>query len=302
MGAVMKYVYPKLSRFDALLFRFGGAGLGNLLFTYGRALQYAKENNCIMIWPTWPSIKIGPYLRHERDKRSYVNLFVNKQHYIHGIKKAAILLANRKIKEEDSEKSTQQSGIVVFEKFIGSFKSIKDSAELIRNDLEENLRNKHVLNFNPQGTIAIHVRLGDFSKATVEELKGGKHDRRLPIEWYCDMLAQIRTVVSHQVKACVYSDGTDAELSSLLSMPNVERKTFGNAINDIIALSRAPLLIASGSSFSMWARYLGRHNTICYVNQMKERILGDGEAAFEIEVENEIPAQYHGAISRCLKD
>ena len=40
----MKYVYPKLSPRDLFIFRLGGAGLGNLLFTYGRALAYQCDD------------------------------------------------------------------------------------------------------------------------------------------------------------------------------------------------------------------------------------------------------------------
>lgn len=147
----------------------------------------------------------------------------------------------------------------------------------------------------------LHVRLGDFGKATEAELKAGKHDSRLPITWYCEMLKQVRALCGKTVPACVFSDGTDEELAPLLSMENVQRKTFGNAIADIIALSKAPLFIASGSSFSMWARYLGRQNTICYTNQIKEKILTESDAAFEIEVEDTIPEKYADAIRACLQ-
>lgn len=54
----MNYVYPKLSEKDLGFIRLGGAGLGNLLFTYARALVYARDHGCQMIWPTWPSVKL----------------------------------------------------------------------------------------------------------------------------------------------------------------------------------------------------------------------------------------------------
>lgn len=68
----MYYIYPKLSEKDCMLFRLGGAGLGNILFTYARAVIYVqKHENAEMIWPTWFSFKLGPILRHESDKRFY---------------------------------------------------------------------------------------------------------------------------------------------------------------------------------------------------------------------------------------
>ena len=67
-------------------------------------------------------------------------------------------------------------------------------------------------------------------------------------------------------------------------MDCVERKTFGNSIGDIIGLSKAPLMIASGSSFSLWARYIGECNSISYPNQIKDRVVTDQRNKFEIEV------------------
>ncbi len=296
----MKYVYPKLSSNDLLVIRLGGAGLGNLLFTYGRALDYAKKNNCRVIWPTWPSFKIGPYLRREKDKRHYIGLFRKPPYMVGGLLKAWVLLTKKKITEENAAQCPE-NGIVVFEKFIGSFDSIREAYADIREVLSASIRDKAVLEFDPRGAVLLHVRLGDFGKATEQELKAGKHDSRLPITWYCEMLRQIRNICGNTVPAYVFSDGTDEELAPLLSMNNVQRKTFGNAIADIIALSKAPLLIASGSSFSMWARYLGRQNTICYTNQIKEEILTESDTAFEIEVENVIPPEYEARICDCLR-
>lgn len=296
----MKYVYPKLSPRDLFVFRLGGAGLGNLLFTYGRALAYAKQHDAQMIWPTWPSIKIGPWLRRERDKRTYIGLFSNRDHDVAGIQKAWLLLTHNQVPEGTA--AVKDGEIVVFEKFIGSFTPIREDHQLIREHLLTNLKDNTVLRFDFSDAVAIHVRLGDFKKAQVQELKNGVHDTRLPIDWYCRMLEQIRIAAGRNVKAYLFSDGSDEELQKLLTMPNTERITFGNAMNDIVGLSQAPLLIASGSSFSMWARYLGRHSTICYPNQIKEHILTERDDSFEIEAEDTIPNLYMEKISKLFRD
>ena len=296
----MKYVYPKLSSKDLFVIRLGGSGLGNLLFAYGRALDYAKKHNCRVIWPTWPSLKIGPYLRREKDKRHYIGLFRNQSGAIGGLRKAWLLLTHKKVDESIADQCPE-NGIVVFEKFIGSFEPIRESHKELRESLYANLCDKTVLSFDASGCVLLHVRLGDFGKASEAELKAGKHDSRLPITWYCKMLEQVRAICGKAVQAYVFSDGTDEELAPLLAMEAVQRKTFGNAIADIIALSKAPLFIASGSSFSMWARYLGRQNTICYTNQIKEKILTESDATFEIEVEDSIPGEYKKRIFDCLQ-
>ena len=92
------YIYPKLSEPDMNLFRLGGAGLGNILFTYARAVVYAAKNERIkIIWPTWPSIKLGPILRNEKDKRFYADLFKNNSGYISGLKKIVLRMTKKKM-------------------------------------------------------------------------------------------------------------------------------------------------------------------------------------------------------------
>lgn len=110
----MYYIYPKLSEKDCMLFRLGGAGLGNILFTYARAVIYVqKHENAEMIWPTWFSFKLGPILRHESDKRFYNDLFVNHSGYIGGFKKANILITKKHIKEQDMSKKQDLDGCVI---------------------------------------------------------------------------------------------------------------------------------------------------------------------------------------------
>jgi hypothetical protein len=99
------------------------------------------------------------------------------------------------------------------------------------------------------------------------------------------MIEEVRAAAGKNLKAYIFSDGRDEELAPVLALPNVERITFGTSIGDIIGLSRTDLFIASGSSFSMWARYLGRMSCICYPNQIKQHILTPEEDAFEYETE-----------------
>jgi hypothetical protein len=75
----MIYCYPKT----------GTSGLGNKLFPWARAVVFLEENKGKMIAPDWENyIKIGPYLRFEKDKRHYFNVFNNKG-YISGFKKTS---------------------------------------------------------------------------------------------------------------------------------------------------------------------------------------------------------------------
>jgi len=74
------YGYPVLMK----------AGLGNMLFPWADCYLWCKDHNAQMIAPFWAKLRIGPYLRREKDKRSYQRLF-NTQDQISGFKRLFLL-------------------------------------------------------------------------------------------------------------------------------------------------------------------------------------------------------------------
>ena len=73
-----KYIYPDLAgnpRLDFGWFCLGGPGLANCMFVASRAYSLSKRLEVPMFQPSWAKFSIGPYLRHEADKRHYFNLF-----------------------------------------------------------------------------------------------------------------------------------------------------------------------------------------------------------------------------------
>lgn len=69
------YYYPQLSNRDYGWFRIGGPGLANCLFFAANAYVQSRKHDGLFIEPTWRKFSIGPWLRHERDKRVYNRLF-----------------------------------------------------------------------------------------------------------------------------------------------------------------------------------------------------------------------------------
>ncbi len=299
----MKYVYPKLSARDWMIFRVGGSGLGNIMFTYARALAYAEKNGCKLIWPTWPSFILGPLLRGEKDKRFYTKLFRNKSGHISGSEKIKLLRRCEKISEKEALAGADCEGkIIVFSGMDDCFLPVLEDSKLIYEDIKRNLhpRNKKALEFDGSKSIGMHVRLGDFTRSTWEEVKAGKHNSSIPIEWYVQMANELRKITGESTKIYIFSDGTDKELKPLLELENTERISFGTAIGDILGLSKVDMFVASGSSFSMWARYLGRKTTIMLPGQEKQKILLDSEENKEISALEHIPEQYYDIIKKCL--
>ena len=242
------YVFPKFSQGDNLGIRLGGPGLGNLFFPFARAVIYSHENNIPMINPTWPNIKIGPILRNERDKRFYLNLF--KSAGIKGPQKYYLLNTIGKIQESDeiSLNNIDRNSIIVFSGLRNYFQDIKPHYTLVKEKILSIVKTKYLQNIDADyDCIGIHLRLGDYSK-----------ERRNDLEWSLEVIRQMRKALG-QKRVLLFSDERESELGEILNkINNVEVGFFGNAISDLVAMSRCRYLIASDSTFSAWAAYLGR--------------------------------------------
>jgi len=95
----------------------------------------------------------------------------------------------------------------------------------------------------------------------------------LPLEWYIGALKAVRTRAGRDVPAQVFSDGSDEELAGLLALPAVRRMDYGSGLGDMLGLSRSRLLIASGSTFSMWGSYLGQVPAIWHPQKLLQHVL-----------------------------
>jgi hypothetical protein len=243
------FIFPKFSFADEFGIRLGGAGLGNLLFAFSRAVIYSHKSNIPLINPTWPSLKVGPYLRFEKDKRSYTGLF--DPIGINGFKKYILLNSMKHLPESILENGISQEtgGIIYVSGLKNYFQDLKGYHNLIYETLISIIKNKHLRKIEsyPFNCVGIHLRLGDYPQHL-----------RLSNEWCIQKISQIRKFVGQDIKVLIFTDGTRSEISEILALPNTERADFGSSISDIIALSRCKILIASDSTFSGWASYLGR--------------------------------------------
>jgi hypothetical protein len=122
--------------------------------------------------------------------------------------------------------------------------------------------------------IGIHVRFGDFASAPSDGQmrRSEQWNARLPIDWYIEALQAVRLAAGYLLEATVFSDGSAEELQPLLAIPGVVRSRAGSSIADLLAMSHSKILIASGSTFSMWASYLGRMPVLWYPGQLRQRL------------------------------
>jgi hypothetical protein len=281
-------VYPKLPR----------AGLGNMLLVWANAIVFAHINSFPVVAPNWGRIKIGPYIRNEKDKRSYGSYF-STQNYISKSKYLATRMFQQycpchnpslaPVEEFLTESQMLNPNIFIFDcipHWSDYFKGIKEHQFLVKERLFADIYPRllgSILN-NPAPEIALHVRMSDFKKIKQGEDFKKLGNARTPLDWFINVIIAIRAVTKSTVPAIVFSDGYDDELQELLSLPAVTRSPQASAINDILILSRSKILIASsGSTFSSWASYLGGCTTIWHPAHFHASVFSEstGQVKFE---------------------
>lgn len=256
-----RYFYPKLSDKDYGYFRVGGPGLANCMFFAAKAFVACSKANGSLISPTWSKFSIGPYIRHEKDKRAYISLFNDKG--ISGFKKLCAIIDSKLHPDKYS----------VYSDLGNYFGDLQEHQALVREYFESIVNPETIANVDDSlsDKIAIHVRLGDYLPHL-----------RIPIGWYVNVVKEILKKRPSQ-QFVLFSDGNDDELKDLLDIPNVNKKFFGNAFADMWAISKCKLLIASDSTFSAWGAFLGnvpivfnrRHFPAVYGKNGIECVLGD---------------------------
>jgi hypothetical protein len=270
------YAYPRLSKTDLLFVRIGGDGLGNLLFKWARCLAAAERHGWRMIWPTWPSFKPKNWRVNPYDHRTYADLFAPTARYVTGWRKPWCLARYRWIPEKQALADGAPPGSVVeFRGMEGKFALFREEHELVYGELLAIARPRHraALAEPDPAPIAIHVRRGDFVQQASQDDLWRIDNSLLPLEWYMAVLRAVRAAAGRAVPAALFSDGTDEELAPLLALPAVRRVDYGSSLGDMLGLSRSRLLIASGSTFSMWGSYLGQVPAIWHPGKLLQHVL-----------------------------
>jgi hypothetical protein len=257
-----------------------------------------------MLGPRWFQPRIGPYLRRERDKREYFRLFSNRR-YVGGLKREFILrTARRELVREDADPAAvaaRQTTVFIFGNALQSnerrqFHHVYGHGPRLRQELQAITRRRYQPQVLPVPHVALHVRLGDFGRASSREsLKQGASNARLPFEWYADMLLGMRRLLGEELPAVLYSDGADEELGSLLRLPALRRAPRQESVTDLLSIAQASLLIGSGSGFSLWGAFLGQVPRLCFPGQrIVPAVSPAGAIGLEPECDmaEQIPAEF----------
>lgn len=276
----------------------GKGGLGNKLFPWARAVIYKQLFGGEIIGPDWQNyLKIGPYLRGERDKRHYMNLFNNTGYQ----SRVYSSLFKKVVRESDFLKKDIKDFyldyVVEIKGFIGEgipsyFELIRNHSPVVHKELLKISNNKLLKPLKDYSDfIGVHIRLSDFievkDRLELKEKLNNSLNYRLPLSWYIAAIKEVRKLYGYNKKVLIFSDGSESQLKTLLDLRNVDLVRGNSALTDLLALSKSDIVVASGSTFSMWSVYLGQCNSIFFPNTMRGTLLSDDnlKTSFQLQWE-----------------
>ena len=278
----------------------GSYGLGQSLLAWARCRNWCNLHGIEMLAPNWLHVqhRIGPIRRRERDNRQYHRLF-RFDGYVTGLHRLFLLTTSKRIPAADTDLDQllrqRGKGLVLFKNLEDRneetyFPEIAGQGAEIRRNLLAITKPQYWPAPDLLPHIALHVRMGDFSTpATLDDLRRGAKNSRIPVEWYANILAGLRTRLG-PVPARLYSDGSDEALALLLQMPDVVRPPKQPSVTDLLSIGQSRLVISSGSGFSFWGAFLGDAPRICFPGQRFTNVL-KSEPGLDLEPECEDVAE-----------
>lgn len=243
------YFLPKLSRLDFGFFRLGGPGLGNLLFPIARAVVGSVKYRGAFINGTFPQLKIGPFLRREKDKRFYSREFVSSP-CKESIKRLNLFLGPT-ASEDEFALGEALSSVVVFTGLGEFFYPLTGFEDLLRSFFYENNRYQ-IANERKEG-IAVHVRLGDFAPVTARN--SGQANVQNSVDWYRGAISRARKIIGNKSRVILFSD--EPTKANILFPDLRIANESPNALSELLHMSQYDALVGSNSTFSLWASFLG---------------------------------------------
>jgi hypothetical protein len=240
----LPYHVIELSRPDFGLFRAPGPGLGNLLFPIGRAIVAQNAEGGTLVIPTMRQIKLGTYLRQEKDKRTYGNIFRQRTP-----KELRHWLMSRLI-----SRNADHTKVIKYAGLGRQFHDLKGNSDIIYDFLMDRAaKPTPKIDFD----IAMHVRLGDFAQ---ENRSATQQNTRLPLDWYQEALVEASHLLGmHTPRIIVYSDSDPKQIIRDIGLNSASPEPPNmTALNSMLLIAQAKLVIGSRSTFSLWGQYLGK--------------------------------------------
>jgi hypothetical protein len=261
-----------------------GAGLGNELIPWGKALLGAEELGLRPLHPAWALNPRGyrgefgtsrlDWIGHEGLRRIARREVITRDDvratgatdYREALE---ILASDRRLR--DAFVVEHASGMY------GGYLAIKAARGLLLRELvrprasAEALYSLETAAVRGRLTLGFHIRSGDFGRT--DEIRPGLFNVALPRAWYLSVAERFAAELDGEVQALVVTDGDDRALSESLRrvLPVVDlRLGRHTSVGDLCLLASADVLVCSISSFSLAAAFLSDRPYVWFAPHLNE--------------------------------
>jgi len=251
-----KFVMPKMPR----------AGLGHSMFTWAEAYRQYKLNEATFIHPHWLRVRIGPYLRREKEKMLYRKIMKTPDWGMSPWQGRIILPLLKKVYDQGRHIENGQVLICTdnpphsFEKFRGMEAELRDALLSI-----SRVRSLTVMN-TESPFVCVEYRSGDY-KWIAEKSGFLALDKRTqrgldkwiytPLDFFVDAAKTVRDIAGWQVPIVLSTDAHSEEITDLLGLGNVTLARDDSALLKMLEMSKASVTIMGSSNFAAWSWFLG---------------------------------------------
>jgi hypothetical protein len=267
-----------------------GAGLGNELFGWGKAFVAAEALGLKPLHPAWGLNARGyrsyfqtstiDWAVHACLRASLPRHNFGPDEYIEhgGGQLSEALLKYGQANDLFGERPL----LIEIGGMWGGFKLIEESKQFLLSQLLTSnftQRNLFVLQkrFAPgKLRVGFHVRLGDFEPEGDMSRYRGTFNKRIPLEWYCNIATKLSQAFGDTIEFLLVSDGNLSDLS-----PLTERQAFIDSsdqdhrdISDLIALSLCDLIVCSISTYSLWSVFFSEGRYLWFAPNLQEHYNG----------------------------
>lgn len=259
------------------------AGLGNQLFVIMKASLFAHVNNVPVVFTNYKQFNIGPYLRREKSKRLYTHSFVFHtglmKDYYNRLRMKVLFFKYREVVQDPgvdfkkiSDAIYQFRSLPHWGDYFAGLKEHRDDVIRLFNQLLTNRVKAAILHLSCP-VIGLHVRMGDFRKLAKGEDFSQVGAVRTPIQYFIDVIQNIRNINGSLLPVSVFSDGHEFELKDILALPNITLIKNNSDIVDMVLLSKSKIIITSaGSTYSYWAGFLSEVPIILHPDHIHQPI------------------------------
>lgn len=249
-----------------------GAGLGNEMIPWAKAFIASQELGASLLQPAWGL-----------NQRGYRRYFATSRFDWMLHRALGAILPTYTFTEADYRQSgeldfgaavrvfAQRNGLAKRRTYVlfldgmwGGYESIRGAKDFLFGMLhatrytQANLYDLRQRLNGEKLQVAVHVRLGDFTRAAANTDYRGNFNVSLPLEWYVNVCRSLRAAMGMDVDFILFTDGDETALEKFIAefQPVTTMRQSNTDCSDLLAMAAADLLVCSVSTYSMWAAFL----------------------------------------------